>query len=363
MQTMFPTPRRSVRGLLSALPRWVRGFALVVLVLFALGSIGLASLTREPIRATIWQRLGQNCGAFGAQDVSDRPFVTDSATVLRTEDCFLRGYAHCQAVSLGYGWSGTDSGTMNTFVVEPAVGGLVGCTLADVVRWSVAPSSTGKNTVRCARVVREPDYSLRIVGCGGGEDIVINAPPDIPPTRSPNIPRMSVTLGGSVFAFDNTFGVYTCCDHQGWDYQGPYGPMWTGVYTGEVDMMVHTFNASSSRRVVGIVNSSPIDIPTDWTIEEAKAICGRFLPPDAKYQTTNNVGENGLAGIEDYYTSVSLANTVPSSYFTDWTGKPATLGTFYVVYRYYRIAGPNAPTIGQCRVGTDENWTLNLSPP
>lgn len=329
-----------------------------------------ASLTQEPIRAAIWQLRAQSCGTIVVQGES-YPFGTDSATMLQEENCFMRGYTRCQAVRLGYGSGGIDFSETDTFVVEPAEGWLAGCAIADIYKSHIAAGKTYTATHRCTRAVREADYSLHIQGCGGGEDIVISAPLDIPPTKSPNIPRTSATLGGSVFAFDNQFGVYHCCDHSGWDYQGPYGPLWVGVYTGAKSgysgyngwygsSAMTSWTASSSQRVVGIVNTGALDVPTEWTVGEAQAICRRFLPPDAQYEATTTMRGHDQGGLEDFYTSVSLANTVLPTYFKDWTGQPATPGAFYIVYNYFRIAGPNAPTIGMCRVGTDEQWTQNL---
>ena len=348
----------------------MRKVAPAVVVALSLVIFLWASLTQEPIRAAIWQLRTRSCGSIYFGNGLGDPLAIDSAAILQEENCFMYGYTHCQAVSLDYTTGGTDFFETDTFVVEPAEGWLAGCALADISHGGVV-TNVHTSTHRCTGVVREADYSLHVQGCGSWGDIVISAPLDIPPTKSPNIPHTSATLGGSVFAFDNQFGVYHCCDHGGWDYQGPHGPLWVGVYTGAKSGYNGTSGwygtsgttirtASSSQRVVGIVNTGALDVPTEWTVGEAQAICRRFLPPDAQYEATTTMRGHDQVGIEDFYTSVSLANTVLPTYFKDWNGQPATPGTFYIVYKYFRISGPNAPTIGMCRVGTDEHWTQNL---
>jgi hypothetical protein len=50
----------------------------------------------------------------------------------------------------------------------------------------------------------------------------------------PEIMAYETVLGGAVYAFDRKFGSSNCCTSNGWDYQGPFGPMWTGVeYDGQ----------------------------------------------------------------------------------------------------------------------------------
>jgi hypothetical protein len=97
--------------------------------------------------------------------------VSGPGTVRQAEDCFTNGYARCQTVSLIYTTGGIDYFVTDTFVVEPAEGWLAGCGLADA--WNSWVSTvTHSGTNRCAGVAQKPD-GLHIIGCAGGEDIVI----------------------------------------------------------------------------------------------------------------------------------------------------------------------------------------------
>lgn len=177
------------------------------------------------------------------------------------------------------------------------------------------------------------------------------APTAIPTaTPMPTIPQSTAILGGSVFAFDKKFGANNCCYLNGWNYQGQYGPMWTGLYTGDP-----SFDESSRQRAVGIDNDGG-GSSTLWTMSQAKAICGGYLPPDAKYHGTTTVYlANFVVGIELHYSSASLANTLPPQDFTDVNGKHTTSGTFYVYYQY----GSTSTSVYQCALGTNEQFAQN----
>lgn len=167
---MGTTPARRRGG---GRPRWVRRTARVVVVLVALGAILLVSLTREPMRAAIWQRLGQPCGTVGTT-LQGRP-LTDPTTTQRTEACFVDGYAHCRAVSLDDMYNFGDGYTTDTFVVEPALGPLAGCAVADALRTVIVGGGTFTRTERCAGVVQRPD-GLHVLGCGPLGDITVAWP-------------------------------------------------------------------------------------------------------------------------------------------------------------------------------------------
>lgn len=346
-----PTPslRRMVERVV---PRWIRRLALVVVVLLTLGGAVLASFTLEPMRAGIWQGRGHLCGTIEAQDRPGFPPDTDLATVRQAEACFIRGYTRCQAVTLVYETYGIDFSATETLVVEPAFGSLAGCALAVVSLGHLASGGRpSMSTHRCGRVVPLAD-GLHILGC----DVVIRAPTDTPP---PGIPEATAVLGGSVSAFDKRLGPNNCCYANGWTYQGPYGPLWTGLYTGYSATGFSSANVdeSSLARVIGIDNGGDgSGLEINWTMTQAKAICDSFLPQDAQYQTTAHVFAGSLVGIELRYTSASLAHTLPPSDFINASYKPAPPGKFYVFYRY-NPSDPTNMTVRQCRVGTDESWT------
>jgi hypothetical protein len=179
--------------------------------------------------------------------------------------------------------------------------------------------------------------------------------PTVTPSK-PTVLASAVTLGGSVVAFDKKFGANNCCFENGWTYQGPYGQMWTGVYTGSPDSL-RNVDESSTQRVVGVEDGGAMYAEMSWTLTQAKTICGSFLPPDAKYHTTTLVRYEAVnvTGFEAHYTSVSLANTLPASAFTDAKGQPAPPGTFSIYYEY-SFNGPNHDSINKCAIGTDEEW-------
>ena len=187
---------------------------------------------------------------------------------------------------------------------------------------------------------------------------VSNGTPSAPTTtpKGGTIPQASAVLGGSVFAFDKKFGANTCCFEDGWTYQGPYSQMWTGVYTGGADSL-RNVDESSRQRVVGIENGGAMYAEMSWTLAQAETICGSFLPPDANYHTTTLVRYEAVnvTGFEAHYTSVSLANTLPASAFTDAKGQPTPSGTFFIYYEY-SFNGPNHDSINRCTLGSDEQW-------
>jgi hypothetical protein len=187
-------------------------------------------------------------------------------------------------------------------------------------------------------------------------NITITTPVTTPTPSVPTIAQSAVTLGGSVVAFDKKFGANNCCFENGWDYKGPYGQMWTGVYIGSPDSL-RNVDERSPQRVVGIENGGAMYAEMSWTLTQAKTICGSFLPPDAKYHSTTLVRYEAVnvTGFEAHYTSVSLANTLPASAFTDAKGQPTPPGTFSIYYEY-SFNGPNHNSINRCTMGTDEQW-------
>jgi hypothetical protein len=185
-----------------------------------------------------------------------------------------------------------------------------------------------------------------------GVTTIIDAPP-------PPIPQSAVTLGGSVFAFDKKYGASNCCYLNGWTYQGPFGQkMWTGVNTDHT-LGGSALDESSSQRVIDIENYGPISSSMNITMTQAKSLCGSFLPSDAQLQHTITVSRGGVAaGSELTYTSTLLANTLPTSDFTDKDGKVTPPGTFFVNYDYSYIR-PSGPLVAGCGLATAESL-LNL---
>ncbi len=177
--------------------------------------------------------------------------------------------------------------------------------------------------------------------------ITTTTTPNATATPARPIPQDAATLGGSVYAFDDHFGDATCCLLSGWTYHAQYGPLWTGVYTGGAASSPTSFDWRSTNRVIGIDNQ-PTDTVSVWTMSQASAICGGFLPPDA--QRTGGATTTSQ-GTEHRYVSASLARTLPASAFRDVQGKPATPGTIYVFYE--TDGGAN---VSQCALSSDERF-------
>jgi hypothetical protein len=202
-----------------------------------------------------------------------------------------------------------------------------------------------------------------LCACGVGTTIDAPAQPITTPAPTstpskPTIPQSATTLGGSVVSFDKKFGASNCCYLNGWTYQGSFGQqMWTGVNTDHTP--ASNVDETSTQRVIDIENYGPISSSMNITMTQAKSLCGSFLPSDAKLQHTITVSRGGVvAGSELSYTSTLLANTLPTSDFTDKDGKATPPGTFFVNYDYSYIR-PSSPLVAGCGIATDESL-LNI---
>ncbi|HEX8730080.1 MAG TPA: hypothetical protein VF739_15725, partial [Ktedonobacterales bacterium] len=135
-----------------------------------------------------------------------------------------------------------------------------------------------------------------------------------------------------------------------WTYHAQYGPIWTGVYTGSAATSPTTFDWRSTDRVIGVDNQ-PTDTVSAWTMSQARAICGDFLPPDAE---PTGGATTTAKGTEQRYLSASLARTLPASAFRDVHGKLAAPGAIYV---FYETDGGSS--VSQCALSSDEHFAQN----
>jgi len=178
--------------------------------------------------------------------------------------------------------------------------------------------------------------------------------------QKPEIMTYETVLGGGFSAFYRKFGSGTCCAYSGWDYQGPYGQMWTGVDTEDPGF---TYGGKPNPRVKAIVNMGVHLTAAMWTVSQADAICNPFLPPDAIRLSTLLVTDarGGVRGIERRYKSVLLANTLPADAFTDTKSLTFDPGTFYYMM-YYSATSSGSPSIlvKACVLSTDEYIALSL---
>lgn len=205
-----------------------------------------------------------------------------------------------------------------------------------------------------------------------GPQLGLTAPPTAttPPTstplptsvRSPTatpLPSISLTspiLGGSGQAFYTLYGQNNCCYKNGWNYQGPYGATWTGIWGADGPTTYPT--PEGNGRVTGIQTSPPSSNP--WTVAQAQAMEKRFMPPDAKLLRSKPVdfpGTNNVQGTERIYSSVLLKNSLPAVDFKDANGNQAQPGVFYV-FLDFTYNGSPTPLVDWCNLGTDESLAL-----
>jgi hypothetical protein len=166
-------------------------------------------------------------------------------------------------------------------------------------------------------------------------------------TISPDSP----TLGGSWQAFDNLFGNSDCCYQNGWNYQGQFGPSWTGTIEAGDSASVLPSNPNS--RVTGI-QLDPQASQQNWSMSQAQMMLDQFMPPDAKREQTKTISVGNVAvGTEETYSSVLLARTLPKADFTYINGNQAPPGVFFVYVNNGSETGVDVSTLG-----ADESYVL-----
>ena len=138
----------------------------------------------------------------------------------------------------------------------------------------------------------------------------------------------------------------------GCEYAGKFGNTFTGVI--EADGNYNNQPNDPNDRVTGIETAPTVG---NWTRSQEETMVGQFLPPDAKLVQTKTVydANHAAVGIEETYTSVLLAHTLPSSDFKNAKGKLVQAGTFYV----YLDDGFGA--VDSSMLGTDESYVLMYS--
>jgi hypothetical protein len=188
----------------------------------------------------------------------------------------------------------------------------------------------------------------------------IRTPLTTPTPSGPAVAQNALTLGGSMAAFNNKFSPIALLDYgNGWTYLGPLGKVHTVTYAGDDGM---DYDETSPHRVFGIQNDiSRFGTAIGWTIAQAKTFCASFAPADAKLTGTTTLYEptHLASGFVQHYTSVSLANTLPTSDFVDANGKAKTPGTFFIDYGYM-YDGPDKVYVDGCILGTNEHYMDGL---
>jgi hypothetical protein len=180
--------------------------------------------------------------------------------------------------------------------------------------------------------------------------LATNKPHSSPTAASPStISANSPVLGGSWQAFDNLFGAGNLST-LGWQYQGRYGPMVSKVWG-------YNGCCQEGNPTVRVTDMEiyPNNAP-NWSLSQAQTVVAQFFPADAKLRSTKQIYQGQVPkGIEETYTSVLLARTLPRVDFTNANDKQAEPGTFYV----YLADGLTASSgIDGAEVGTEEYFIL-----
>lgn len=154
----------------SRLPRLLHGRWLVVLIVGVMLLLLACSVVNPP-RSVLWNAVGLSCGQFAV--TWGKPSPPHALTP--EESCFKRDFDRCQAASITMTEQGVDTARINTFVVEPALVGIIPCELTDMAT-SISALSSWRitRTYTCAGLTQEPD-GLHIHACGQLGDITLPA--------------------------------------------------------------------------------------------------------------------------------------------------------------------------------------------
>jgi hypothetical protein len=165
------------------------------------------------------------------------------------------------------------------------------------------------------------------------------------PTASPANAGTAV-LGGTQAAFVAKYGQPT-------DNSNPaVGRLQFQRYAGtSVDFLIVQLDYYDGASVRDRAYSITAQHPPDhfWTRTEAQNICRAFLPAAARFHNTVTVpGAAGTAGVDDIYTSATLAGIFPASTFVDAAQNRVAAGTLDVHYIY---AAPNdSSRVASCQL-------------
>jgi hypothetical protein len=173
------------------------------------------------------------------------------------------------------------------------------------------------------------------------------------PTLPPFGPDSPI-LGDSWQVFDDFFGNSNCCHQNGWNYQGQFGPSWTGTIEAGDSATVLPSNPAS--RVTGI-QLDPQPSQPNWSASQAQSMVNLFMPPDARRKQSKTIYVDNVAvGIEETYSSVLLAHTLPKSDFIYIDASPAPPGVFFVYVNKGTQTGYDVSTLG-----TNESYALTAT--
>ncbi len=121
-----------------------------------------------------------------------------------------------------------------------------------------------------------------------------------------------------------------------------------GTTTDFLVVQLDIFDGQSVRdRAFSITAQHPPD--HFWSPTEAQSACHVFLPADARFQVEVKLtGAGGVAGVDDIYTSATLAGIFPAAAFVDAAQNRVAAGTFDVHFTY--AAANDSSQIESCQL-------------
>jgi hypothetical protein len=125
----------------------------------------------EPLRASLSQWNAPSCGSLAVALATTGGSTVTQITQAGT--CFQEALIACRAATLKVSFYSVDTGTRFTFVVEPPMGLIHSCALADVWQfYRVSGNFTRSGTERCSGMTVLAD-SFEVYGCGAEGTITV----------------------------------------------------------------------------------------------------------------------------------------------------------------------------------------------
>lgn len=113
------------------------------------------------------------------------------------------------------------------------------------------------------------------------------------------------------------------------------------------------YNSTPNTLLVFFVDVSPLAQNQSWIAATSKAICTSYMPSDAKFvKVVPSVEQSSGLDVIEMYSSASLANRLPASYFTDNHQNQVKPGPIYLEYQYQNLS--DSSHIQTCLVGTSQ---------
>lgn len=173
------------------------------------------------------------------------------------------------------------------------------------------------------------------------------------PTPSPTTPGVkAAVLGGTQAAFVAAFGQPVAGSN------ASVGRLQFQLYPNTnipfLIVQLDIFDGSAvADRAFSITAQAPPNQP--WTLSQAQNICRGFRPADAQFLGSQQIIEpGGVEGVDEQYTSATLANIFPASAFVGPTGEPVAAGSFDIHFIFAAPNSSNQITSCQLQVGLQQ---------